>query len=64
MKRPAENAAGGLSAAAAVSILTGAPEPVSIALVAAAGVLPRVISFVVDHGGIRGVALLAWRGRP
>jgi energy-converting hydrogenase Eha subunit A len=62
-RRPAETtgAAGGL--VAVVAALVGLPVEVVAALAAVAGALPAVVTWVVERGGVRGVARLVWRGR-
>lgn len=61
--RPAETttlAAGGLSGTIAAA--TGAQPALALALWAV-GALPHVVTFLVDHGGLRGTARALWRGR-
>lgn len=62
-RRPAETtgAAGGLIAV--VAALVGLPVEVVAALAAVAGALPAAVTWVVERGGVRGVARLVWRGR-
>lgn len=55
-KRPAE-ASGGLgSAATALAYAAGADTQTVAVVGIVAGLLPGAVSFVVDHGGLRGIA--------
>jgi hypothetical protein len=61
--RPAETAGVGGGVVAVVAALIGAPVEVVAAIAGAAGLLPAVVSWLVDHGGIRGTFTALWRGR-
>lgn len=63
-KRPAE-AVGSLAAAAtAAAALLGADATVVAVVGTSAGVLPAVVTYLVSHGGARGVMRALWRGQP
>lgn len=58
--RPAETASASAGAVAlAAAVWSGNYQAAATALI---GVLPIVVTFVVTHGGIKGVAATLWRG--
>ncbi|MGE4425013.1 MAG: hypothetical protein AB7G37_01010 [Solirubrobacteraceae bacterium] len=61
--RPAETAgaAGGLVPIAAA--LLGADVETVAALAGAAALVPSIVTWVVDHGGLRGLARRIWAGK-
>lgn len=62
--RPAE-ATGGVGAlATAIAAIAGADVEVVAAVGIAAGLLPAVVTYMVDHGGLLGTFRLILRGRP
>ena len=61
--RPAEKAGGLGALASAVSLAAGWPVEVVAACGIAAGLLPGLVTYIVDHGGLRGVIRSLWWGR-
>lgn len=61
--RPAETTGGIFGAATLIAAALGASIEVVAAVGAAAGLLPAVVTYLVTHGGIRGVLRSIWRGR-
>ncbi|EHN09196.1 hypothetical protein PAI11_40030 [Patulibacter medicamentivorans] len=62
-RRPAETTAAGGGLLAVVAALLGLPVEVVAAIAAVGGALPGVVSWLVDHGGVRGVLRAVWAGR-
>jgi hypothetical protein len=62
--RPAETTAGAGSIALAVAYIAGVRDPETIAAVGVLiGLVPGAVTFLVDHGGIVGVAHAITKGR-
>jgi hypothetical protein len=61
--RPAETTAAGGGLVAVVAAFLGAPVEAVAAIAAVAGLLPGAVTWLVNHGGIRGVARALWVGR-
>lgn len=61
--RPAETTGTlGAIATGIIALAGGSVELVAVVGIAA-GALPAAVTFLVTHGGIRGVARALWRGR-
>lgn len=63
MRRPAENTALAGGVLAVLAALLGLPVEVVGVIAGIGGALPRVVSWVIDNGGVRGAVRLVWRGR-
>lgn len=61
--RPAEAVAGGGGLIVVIAALIGAPVEVVAAIAGIAGALPAIVTWLVNHGGIRGVFRAIWTGR-
>lgn len=61
--RPAETAGGLVGVATAIVALAGGSLELVAVVGTAAGLVPSVVTFLVDHGGIRGVLRSLWAGR-
>lgn len=59
--RPAETAGATLGIAGVVTAI--ATGDAVVAITAASNFVPAVVTFVVEHGGLRGLFLTLWRGR-
>lgn len=62
-KRPAETTAVGGGIVAVLAASLGADAGTVGAIAAISGVLPSLVTFLVTHGGIRGVCRILWSGR-
>ena len=62
-KRPAEYGGGLAAVVVAVAYAAGLSADTIAALGVAAGLVPAVVTYVVDHGGIKGTLALLWSGR-
>lgn len=62
-KRPAETSGTLGAAAVAVAYAAGCSADTIAAVGVVAGLVPTAVSFVVDNGGVRGVARRLWAGR-
>lgn len=63
-RRPAETGGGLGSAAVAVAYAAGCSADTIAVVGIVAGLAPSAVSWVVDHGGVRGVVRLVLDGRP
>lgn len=64
MKRPAESAGVAGAIAALIARITGVSDPDTITYIAVGvGIVPALVTFVVVHGGLRGVLGLVWHGQ-
>jgi len=63
VKRPAEHAAAGGGLVAVLVASLGASASTVAAVAAVAGAFPHLVTYVLTHGGIKGVASSLWRGR-
>jgi hypothetical protein len=72
MRRPAETAGGVGAIGALLAYVWGVTDPETvISITAALGLLPGIVTGLVhvgraliDAGGVRGVAVKLWRGKP
>lgn len=62
-RRPAETTTAVGAVVAAYAIVAGASQELAAALVLTVGVLPALVTGLVDAGGIAGIARKLWRGR-
>lgn len=62
-KRPAETAGGLFGAVTVIAAALGASVEVVAAVGAVAGLLPALVTSLVNHGGLRGLARSIWQGR-
>lgn len=64
MTRPAETTAAGGSIALLAGVVLGVDDPETIALIGAAiGLLPAMVTTLVNAGGVRGALRSLWKGR-
>lgn len=63
MKRPAETTTAGGAVALLAALVLGLPAETAAAVGVALGFVPAVVTFIVNHGGIRGLARKLWQGR-
>jgi len=61
MKRPAETA-GATTGLAGALVALGVGDERAAAIALAVGVVPGIVTWLVDHGGLRGAARRLWRG--
>lgn len=62
--RPAEALAGTGAIGLLIAYVLGVRDPEQVAVIGAAvGLIPAVVTTVVDAGGVRGVLRKVWRGR-
>lgn len=62
--RPAETAGAAGAIAGLVARVSGVRDPDTLAYITAGvGLLPAVVTTLVNSGGIRGLARLLWQGR-
>lgn len=62
--RPAETAGGLGAVATAIALAVGLSTEWVGAIGITAGLVPAAVTYLVNHGGVRGVAASIWRGRP
>lgn len=62
--RPAETTGGIAGLATAIAAIAGASTELVAIVGTAAGLLPAVVTFLVNHGGISGVLGSLWHGGP
>lgn len=61
--RPAETAGGAGSGVVALAVAVGASRPVVAVVGVLAGLVPALVTLLVNTGGIRGAITLIWKGR-
>lgn len=61
-RRPAETTAAGGGAIAVIAAALGADAQQVAAIAAVGGLLPAAVTWLVEHGGIRGLARRVWGG--
>lgn len=62
-RRPAETAGVGGVAVGGLAYLLGVPIETAAAILGVAGLAPAVVTWIVNRGGVRGVARMFWAGR-
>lgn len=62
-QHPAEATTASGAVALLVGLVLGVPAETAAALGVALGLVPSVVTFVVNRGGVSGLARKLWRGR-
>jgi len=63
VKRPAEHAAVGGGLATVLAATLGADTGTVATVAALSSILPHAVTYILTHGGIKGVVSSLWRGR-